>query len=114
MILLLALSGLGTESYIKANAQARMAARESQSRQAVYAAEGGIEWAKAELTVNPGSTGGTLTIGDSEVRVNIVPASEGYWVTSLGTAGYSLREVKVFLKNQSGKWLTSNYHELHR
>lgn len=114
MILLLTLSGLGMQSYLKANAQAQMSTRESQSRQAVYAAEGGIEWAKAQLNVNPYSTGQTISVAGYPVNVSIESTNEGYWVASLVSVGHARREIKVYLSLESGRWISKNYHEIHR
>lgn len=91
-----------------------MAHRETQSRQAVYAAEGGIEWAKAKLLVDPVWRGGSIPVAGNQVQVTVSSSGGGYWVTSLARTGLAQREIKVYLNHSSGKWSESHYQELHR
>lgn len=90
------------------------AKREAQARQAVYLAEGGLEWAKAQLKVNPSWTGGTVTISGKQVLVTTQASGGGYWVTAKATTGFAQREIKVFVENTTGKWKMTQYQELHR
>jgi len=113
IVLIATLSGFGLEVYSKANSENRMARRESQSRQAIYAAEGGVEWAKAQLKVDPLVSGGNIALGEGQVKVSITAAEGGYWVTSEANSGFARRKVKVFLKLDSGDWIVSHYQELH-
>ncbi len=114
MVLVLTLSGIGLEGFIKANAGIRMVKRQAQSHQAIYFAEGGIEWAKAQLLIDPSWKGGSKPIAEGQAIVSILDNGGGYWVTSLATAGLAKREIKVYLNLNSGKWMITHYQELHR
>ena len=114
MLLVLTLSGIGLEGFVKANAGLRMVKRQTQSQQAIYFAEGGIEWAKAQLIVNPNWQGGSKVVAEGQAQVSISASGGGYWVTSLATSGLAKREIKVFLSLNSGNWSITHYQELHR
>ncbi|MFZ3102818.1 MAG: hypothetical protein WA113_11585 [Desulfitobacteriaceae bacterium] len=114
MILVLTLSGIGLEGFIKANAGLRMVKRQAQSQRAIFCAEGGIEWAKAQLLLNPNWQGGSKPIAEGQAQVSILANEGGYWITSLATSGLAKREIKVYLNLDSGKWLMTHYQELHR
>jgi len=106
-------SGLGMEVYLKANSQNRMVKRVAQSIQALYVAEGGIEWAKAHLLVNPGLRKGSLSLDTGRVNIEIVTSGGGYKVTSEGRSGLAVRKIRVTLQLVAGKWVLENYQELH-
>ena len=118
LLLLTALSIYGVEGYLKANAQDRIARREVQSRQAIYAAEGGIEWAKSELLLDPDWKIGELSLAGGQVTVtaesNADLAEGGYLVTSTAHAGWAVRKIAVCLKRSPGRWLVLRYQEMHQ
>jgi len=107
-------SGLGMEGYLKANAENRMVRRVAQSRQALYVAEGGIEWAKAHLIVNSGLRRGSLSLATGRVDIVIELSGGGYKVTSEGHSGLAVRKVEEILQLDTGKWIMNGYQELHR
>ena len=102
------------EGYVKANAENRMVRRVAQSRQALYVAEGGIEWAKAHLLVNSGVRGGSLTLATGRVDIVIEVSGGGYKVTAEGHSGLAIRKIEEVLQLDSGKWVMKSYQELHR
>lgn len=102
------------EGYLKANVENRMVRRETQSRQALYAAEGGVEWAKAHLLVNSELRGGNFSLSTGRVDVVIVTTKGGgYKVISQGHSGLAVREIEVILQLVTGKWIMKSYQELH-
>ncbi len=114
MILVLTLSAIGLEGFIKANAGLRMVKRQAQSHQAIYLAEGGIEWAKAQLLLNPSWRGGSKSVAEGQAQVSVSVSGGGYWVTSLASSGLAKREIRVYLDFSSEQWIMKNYQELHR
>jgi len=105
------------EGYLKANAENRMVRRVVQSQQALYLAEGGIEWAKAHLLVNSELRRGSFSLATG--RVDIVMESielneGGYKVTSEGHSGLAVRKIEEILQLDAGKWVMKSYQELHR
>jgi hypothetical protein len=113
MLIILTLTGTGLEMLIQTSAGLRLARRQVQSQQAVYCAEGGIEWAKSQLRHDTAWLGGSRLVAGILTKVTVVPAEEGYWVTAAAVSGQSRREIKVYLQNVSGMWLMTNYQELH-
>ncbi|OLN32219.1 hypothetical protein [Desulfosporosinus metallidurans] len=102
------------EGYLKANVENRMVRRETQSRQALYAAEGGVEWAKAHLLVNSELRGGNFSLSTGRVDVVIVTTKGGgYKVISQGHSGLAVRKIEVILQLVTGKWIMKSYQELH-
>lgn len=114
MILLLTLVGSGLEAIIKADAGLRMIKRQSQSCQAVYYAEAGIEWAKVQLLLNPQWPGGSKFVDGNQTKVSVSAYEDGYWVTASAVSGFAKREIKVYLSRNSDNWIITNYQELHR
>jgi len=102
------------EGYLKANAENRMVRRVAQSRQALYVAEGGIEWAKSHLKLNPGLRSGSLSLDTGRVDIVIVTSGGGYKVTSEGRSGLAVRKIEQIVQLDSGKWVMKSYQELHR
>ena len=102
------------EGYLKANAENRMVRRVVQARQALYVAEGGIEWSKAHLLVNSGLRRGSLSLGNGRVDIVIEASEGGYKVTSEGHSGLAVRKIEEILQLESGKWVMKSYQELHR
>ncbi|MFZ3132161.1 MAG: hypothetical protein WA125_13980 [Desulfosporosinus sp.] len=102
------------EGYLKANAENRMVRRETQSRQALYAAEGGVEWAKAHLLVNSDLRQGSLSLAAGRVDIVIEPSGGGLKVTSEGHSGLAVRKIEEILELDTGKWVMKSYQELHR
>lgn len=102
------------EVYYKANAENRMVRRVVQARQALYVAEGGIEWSKAHLLVNPGLRRGSLSLATGRVDIVIEASEGGYKVTSEGHSGLAVRKIEAILQLESGKWVMRSYQELHR
>ncbi len=93
-----------------------MAKREAQSRQAVYLAESGVEWAKGQLAHDPDFREGVLDLAGGLVTVTAAPSEGGYWVTSVAKAkaGMAQRKIGVLLHNESGHWRILRYQELHQ
>ncbi|MBP1759710.1 MAG: hypothetical protein H6Q63_627 [Firmicutes bacterium] len=113
LLLLTTFSGLGMESYLKANAENRMVKRETQSRQALYLAEGGVEWAKAHLLVNPGLRRGSLSLDTGHVDIVIEMSGGEFKVTSKGLSGLAVRKIEERLQVENGSWIIKGYQELH-
>lgn len=102
------------ESYLKANAENRMAKRIAQSQQALYVAEGGIEWAKAHLRADSNLRQGSLVLATGQVAIRIEENGGKYKVTSEGHSGLAVRKIEEILQLESGKWILTSYQELHR
>ena len=102
------------EGYLKANAENRMVRRVAQSLQALYLAEGGIEWAKAHLLVNPELRKGNLSLDNGCFDIVIEQSEGGYKVTSEGASGLAVRKIEEILELNAGKWIMKSYQELHR
>jgi len=113
LLLLTTLAGFGTEVYLKANAENRMVKRETQSRQALYLAEGGIEWAKAHLLVNPELRQGNVALETGRVSIVIESIEGGYKVISKGRSGLAIRKIEETLQLGPGNWVLISYQELH-
>lgn len=90
-----------------------MVRRVAQSLQALYVAEGGIEWAKAHLLANPGLRKGSLTLATGRVDIVIELSGGGYKVTSVGRSGLAVRKIAQIVQLDSGKWIMISYQELH-
>jgi len=99
---------------MKANAENRMVRRETQSRQALYVAEGGIEWAKAHLLVNPELRRGSLSLTTGRADIVIELSGGGYRVIAEGYSGLAVRKIEEILQLDTGKWVMKSYQELHR
>lgn len=102
------------EGYLKANSEKRMVKREIQSRQALYVAEGGVEWAKAHLLVNPELRRGDIVLATGRASIFIDLSGGGYNVISEGHSGLAVRKIEETLQLKMGKWKISSYQELHR
>jgi len=114
LLLLTTLSGLGMEVYMKANAENRMVRRLAQTTQAVYVAEGGIEWAKAHLLVNSELRQGSLSLATGHVDIVIELSKGGYKVTAEGRSGLAVRKIEQIVQLDNGKWVMKSYQELHQ
>ena len=90
-----------------------MVRRVAQSRQALYVAEGGIEWAKAHLLVNSDLRRGNLSFATGRVDIVIDLSGGGYKVTAEGHSGLAVRKIEQILQLDSGKWVLKSYQELH-
>lgn len=113
LILMTTLSAYGLEMYLQAHLENKMVRREVNSRQAVYAAEGGIEWVKAKVEGDPAFPGGARMIGEGTVDVRVIAFEGGYKVTSTAQYGLSKRRLEVDLKKKSEQWVITEYQELH-
>lgn len=102
------------EVYLKANIEKRMLKRELQSRQALYVAEGGIEWAKAHLQENPGLRQGELALDTGQAIIVIQSSSGGYQVISEGHSGLAVRKIEETMQLDGERWNITGYKELHR
>jgi len=104
------------EGYLKANLENQMVKRVAQSLQALYVAEGGIEWAKAHLQVNSGLRQGSVSLATGRVDIVIEVSGGGYRVTSEGHSGLAVRRIEELLQLDvdTGKWVMKSYQELHR
>lgn len=114
LLLLTILSGLGMEVYLKANAENRMVRRVVQSQQAVYVAEGGIEWAKAHLLFNPELRQGSVSLATGHADIVIELNGGEYIVTSEGRSGLAVRKIEQIIQLENGKWVIKSYQELHQ
>lgn len=99
--------------YLKAHLENKMVRREVNSRQAVYAAEGGIEWVKVKLEGDPAFSGGKLMIGEGTVDVLVTGVEGEYKVTSIAQYGLAKRRLEVILEKNSDQWVITEYQELH-
>ena len=113
LLLLTILSGVGMEVYLKANLEKTMLKREVQSRQALYAAEGGIEWAKAHLRLNSELRQGNIVLATGRASIYIKVNGSGYDVISEGHSGLSVRVIEEQITSESEKWTLTSYQELH-
>jgi hypothetical protein len=102
------------EGYLKATIEKRMIKREVQSRQALYAAEGGVEWAKAHLLINPELRKGEIGLATGFAIITIDNSGEEYKVISEGHSGLAVRKIAETLHLEIGKWNIKSYQELHR
>lgn len=107
------LSAYGLEMYLKAHLENKMVRREVNSRQAVYAAEGGIEWVKGRVEGDPTFPGGERMIGEGTVDVRVIAIEGGYKVTSIAQYGLAKRRLEVDLERKSEQWVITEYQELH-
>jgi len=101
------------EGYLKANVENRMVKREAQSRQALYIADGGIEWAKAHLLINPGLRRGSLSLDTGRADIVIELSGGEYKVTSKGLSGLAVRKIEERIELENGTWVIKGYQELH-
>jgi hypothetical protein len=114
LLLLATLSAYGLEMYLKAHSENRIIRREVASRQAVYAAEGGIEWVKVNLQKNLDFSGGHLKVGEGFVEVSVNKKTENvYDVISDAQYGLARRRLKVKLEKTLTTWKITEYQELY-
>lgn len=113
LILLATFSAYGLEMYVKAHSENKIARREVNSRQAIYGAEGGIEWAKVMLEKDPDFREGTISIGEGTVKVNVLAVERNYIVTSLAQYDRAQRILKAELAKSDEQWLIIKYQEIH-
>jgi len=90
-----------------------MVRRLAQSRQAIYVAEGGIEWAKAHLLVNAGLRQGSLSLATGRADIIIELSGGGYKVVAEGRSGLAVRKIEQIVQLDNGKWVMKSYQELH-
>ena len=114
MILVAVLSAYGLEMYVKAHSENKMARREANSLQAVYAAEGGGAWSQVMLDEKDEFTGGTLTIGDGTVEVEVTPLEGGFQIISTATYGKAQRKIRAELVKEKDHWIMNKYQEIYR
>ena len=86
---------------------------EIQSRQALYAAEGGIEWAKHQLNLDPTLTSGRVAYGQGAAEIKIEKGNGGYWVTAEGKIASVSRKLKVLLLREEGVWVMRYYQDIY-
>lgn len=113
LILFATFSAYGLEMYAKAHSENKIARREVNSRQAIYGAEGGIEWSKVKLEEDPSFIEGSIRVGEATVKVNVLAQVSGYTVTSRAQYGQAKRTLKVGLEKANGQWLITKYQEIH-
>lgn len=113
LILLATFSAYGLEMYVKVHSENKIVRREVNSRQAIYGAEGGIEWAKVMLEKDPAFMGGTIGIGEGTVKVNVLAGEKNYTVTSLAQYGRAQQILKAELAKIDEQWLIMKYQEIH-
>lgn len=118
--LIAALAGMGIQCYLRAGGVNRIVQIEVQSRQALYAAEGGLAWAEARLAdsgpnVSPLSHTVNYSTGQAQVKLEKESDGyrEGYWVTSEGQSGKCARKVKAYLTEKEGVWVMLYYQEVY-
>lgn len=92
-----------------------MVRRVAQTRQALYVAEGGVEWAKAHLRVNAGLRSGSVSLVTGRVDIVIEVSGGGYKVISEGYSGLAVRKIEqiIQLNQDNGQWVMMSYQELH-
>ena len=113
LVLFATFSAYGLEMYVKAHSENKIARREVNSRQALYGAEGGLEWAKIKLEEEPSFSGGSIRVGEGMVNVEVIAHSKGYTVTSWAQYDYAKRTLKIELEKVNGQWLITQYQEIH-
>ncbi|MDR3289320.1 MAG: hypothetical protein LBT22_07830 [Peptococcaceae bacterium] len=113
LCMLISLSVCGAESYYKASIENRIVQRRAQGLQAVYAAEAGLELAKAALKENPDWAQGDQLFTQGRVSVEVAAEGGGYWIVATGTMGLAMRKIKVFLELDEGIWIASFYQEIY-
>lgn len=113
MILVAVLSAYGLEMYVKAHGENKIARQEAYSRQAVYAAEGGVAWAQVMLDENPEFTGGTLAVGESTVEVKVIPGEEGFQIISTAFSGNAQRKISAEIFKKENQWIMTKYQEIY-
>lgn len=113
LILLSFIAGSGIDAHIRAGGVNRIVHREIQSRQALYAAEGGLEWAKYQLAMGGLEGKKTLEYGQGQVSISLERDKEGCWVTAEGKVGSSVRKIKAYIKNSSVHWQILYYQEVY-
>lgn len=89
-----------------------MVRHEINARQAVYASEGGIEWAKARLNQDPLFSGGEIMIGDSTVQVQVIALDQGVEVTAGTQSGQANRKIQVHMERNVNQWVMLSYKEI--
>ena len=107
------LLGVGSISYHKAQAQEKMANYEAHKIQAIYLADSGLEWAKANLTADPGWGGGSRDLGQGKIEVTVYRDTSVYQVISKSKfkdAGQSRSGYLIL--NDIGQLVISHYEEL--
>mgnify|MGYP000279795879 FL=1 len=113
LVLFAVLSAYGLEMYVKAHSENKIARLEAGSRQAFYAAEGGIEWVKMKLQEDPDYTGETVQIGKGTVNVSVLAHEKGYTVTSFAQYGFAKCRLKVELAKVQDQWVITKYQEIY-
>ncbi len=113
LILVAVLSAYGLEMYVRAHSENKIARGEATSRQAVYAAEGGLAWSKVMLGENPDFTGGVLNVGDGLVEVKVIPQDEGFQVISTATYGMTQRKISTEMVKIQDQFVIKKYQEIH-
>ncbi|MGC7873512.1 hypothetical protein ACPUYX_18630 [Desulfosporosinus sp. SYSU MS00001] len=99
---------------MKANLGKRMVRRETQSRQALYMAEGGVEWAKAHLLSDFGLRRGEVVFDMGQAAIFIESSGDDYKIISEGRSGLAVRRIEEILQEKTGKWIVKSYQELHQ
>ncbi|NLM22058.1 MAG: hypothetical protein GX207_10010 [Peptococcaceae bacterium] len=108
------LVGLGNISYHKARAQEKMAVYEAHKVQAIYLADSGLEWAKANLTADPDWGGGSRDLGEGKIEVTVYKDTSGYQVISKSRFKETGQSRSGYLiLNDTGQLIISHYEELY-
>lgn len=113
VLLIALLAGAGLEGSLKANMTMKTAHQGIKARQALYMAEGGVEWAKHQIVLNDQVTQTTLTFEQGWCKVSLEKKGAGYWVLAQGKAGSAERKIRVFLTFNNNRWAEAYYQEVH-
>ena len=113
VLLIALLAGAGLEGSLKANMTMKTVHQGIKARQALYMAEGGVEWAKHQIMLNDQVTQTTLTFEQGWCKVSLEKKGTGYWVLAQGKAGAAERKIRVLLTFNSNGWTEAYYHEVH-
>ncbi|MEL1135159.1 hypothetical protein AAC978_08225 [Desulfitobacterium sp. THU1] len=113
LVLFATISAYGLEMYVQAHGENKIARKEVSSRQAIYGAEGGLEWVKVKLKEDPSFSEGDLQIGDGYVHVRVIADEGKYTLTSAAHYGQIKRKIRVTLLKVDEEWKIEKYQEIH-
>jgi hypothetical protein len=115
LLVLVFLSWQGIVVWIKAGANERMARYEAAKTQASFAADGGLEYAKACLRDDPDWPGGSRELAGGRVTVDVRRSDQDYDITSKAEIGSSV-QIKhgIYARKEDGNLLLKTYEELYQ
>ncbi len=109
------LAGVGVIAYHKANSLETMAAYEARKVQAIYLADSGLAWAKANVASDPSWAGGSMDFGGGQIEVTVVTDGVHYKITARARLKET-RQSRVghFTADDHGKLIMNRYEELYQ